>query len=129
ELLPEMRQRKQGRIINVSSIGGKVAVPHLLPYVASKFALTGFSTGLRIELTGTGVVVTTVCPGMMRTGSHVNARYTGNDDRGDGDKTLVAGHHSRGALPEWVTTLPDEASEQNNEMLGRRRPEATPATA
>ncbi len=44
-------------------------VPHLLPYVASKFALTGFSEGLHAELRHKGIRVTTVCPGLMRTGS------------------------------------------------------------
>jgi short-subunit dehydrogenase len=63
--------------VNVSSIGGKISVPHLLPYSASKFALTGFSEGLRAELRGDGVVVTTVCPGLMRTGSPYNATFKG----------------------------------------------------
>jgi NADP-dependent 3-hydroxy acid dehydrogenase YdfG len=42
-VLPSMRERHQGRIVNITSIGGKVAFPHLLPYTASKFALVGFS--------------------------------------------------------------------------------------
>jgi short-subunit dehydrogenase len=50
-------------------VGGKVPTPHLLPYVASKFALVGWSEGLHAELRRDGVVVTTVCPGLMRTGS------------------------------------------------------------
>src|SRR5205823_4029010 len=72
-VLPELRKRREGRIVNVSSIGGKISVPHLLPYCASKFALTGFSQGLRAELAKDGIVVTTVCPGLMRTGSPLNA--------------------------------------------------------
>ena len=40
-VLPEMRERGEGRIVNIASIGGKVAVPHLLPICASKFALVG----------------------------------------------------------------------------------------
>lgn len=76
-VLPEMRQRHSGRIVNISSIGGKVSAPHLLPYSASKFALTGFSEGLRAELASYGVVVTTVCPGLMRTGSPYNAKFKG----------------------------------------------------
>lgn len=76
-VLPEMRQRRDGRIVNISSIGGKVSAPHLLPYSASKFALTGFSEGLRAELAAYGVVVTTVCPGLMRTGSPYNAMFKG----------------------------------------------------
>jgi short-subunit dehydrogenase len=76
-VLPEMRQRKQGRIVNISSIGGKISVPHLVPYSASKFALVGLSKGLRAELLKDGIVVTTVCPGLMRTGSPRNAHFKG----------------------------------------------------
>ena len=52
-------------------------MPHLLPYSASKFALTGLSEGLRAELAGQGFAVTTVCPGLMRTGSTYNAMFKG----------------------------------------------------
>ncbi len=76
-VLPEMRGRRDGRIVNISSIGGKVSVPHLVPYSASKFALVGLSEGLRAELKKDGVVVTTVCPGLMRTGSPRNATFKG----------------------------------------------------
>ena len=75
--LPRMKARKQGRIVNISSIGGKIAVPHLLPYSASKFALTGLSEGLRAELSKDGICVTTVCPGLMTTGSPRNATFKG----------------------------------------------------
>ena len=67
-----------GRIVNISSIGGLLSVPHLLPYSASKFALTGFSLGLRMELSSKGIAVTTVCPGLMRTGSPMNAYFKGD---------------------------------------------------
>ncbi len=76
-VLPAMRSRKQGRIVNISSIGGKISVPHLVPYSASKFALVGLSKGLRAELLKDGIVVTTVCPGLMRTGSPRNADFKG----------------------------------------------------
>lgn len=76
-VLPEMRERREGHIINIASIGGKISVPHLLPYSASKFALVGLSTGLNAELRKDGVVVTTVCPGLMRTGSPRNANFKG----------------------------------------------------
>ena len=74
-------RRERSSIVNISSIGGKFAMPHLLPYVASKFALTGFSEGLHAELRHKGVRVTTVCPGLMRTGSHVQATFTGDRDK------------------------------------------------
>jgi short-subunit dehydrogenase len=77
-VLPQMLGRGDGAIVNIASIGGKVAFPHLLPYVASKFAMTGWSQGLRAELAGKGIRVTTVSPGIMRTGSHIQARFSGN---------------------------------------------------
>jgi short-subunit dehydrogenase len=76
-VLASMRQRKAGRIVNITSIGGKVAVPHLVPYSASKFALVGLSKGLRAELMKDGISVTTICPGLMRTGSPRNADFKG----------------------------------------------------
>ena len=76
-VLPQMRSRGEGRIVNISSIGGKIAVPHLVPYSASKFALAGLSEGMRAELEKDGIVVTTVYPGLMRTGSPRNASFKG----------------------------------------------------
>src|SRR5437870_11008528 len=81
QIVPEMRIWGGGRIVNISSIGGKVAVPHLAPYSASKFALTGFSDAIRAELARDNIHVTTVAPGMMRTGSHVNAKFRGKHDK------------------------------------------------
>jgi len=76
---PAMRERKSGRIINIASVGAKVSVPHMLPYCASKFALLGYSDGLRGELLKDNVFVTSVCPGLMRTGSHKNAYFKGQN--------------------------------------------------
>jgi NAD(P)-dependent dehydrogenase (short-subunit alcohol dehydrogenase family) len=77
-VLPGMRERKRGHIVNISSIGGRVSVPHMLPYCASKYALVGLSRGLRAELSADGVQVTTVTPGLMRTGSPPNAFFDGD---------------------------------------------------
>ncbi len=75
--LPVFKKQGGGRIANITSIGGKVAVPHLAPYTASKFALVGLSDALRAELDKNNIQVTTVIPGLMRTGSHVNANFKG----------------------------------------------------
>ncbi|HYX57706.1 MAG TPA: SDR family NAD(P)-dependent oxidoreductase [Streptosporangiaceae bacterium] len=75
--LPVMRRQGHGRIVTIGSIGGKISVPHLLPYSTAKFAAVGFSEGLRAELGRGPVTVTTVVPGLMRTGSHLQARFTG----------------------------------------------------
>ena len=74
---PYMRRQGGGRVVNIASIGGKVAVPHLVPYTTSKFALVGLSDGMRAELARDNIIVTTVCPGLMRTGSHLNALFKG----------------------------------------------------
>ena len=80
-VLPEMRQRGEGRIANISSIGGKIAVPHLAPYCASKFALAGLSNAMRAELAKDNIYVTSVFPGLMRTGSHINALFKGQNEK------------------------------------------------
>ena len=77
KVVPIMRRQRGGRIVNISSIGGRVAVPHLVPYSASKFALVGLSNGMRAELAKDNILVTTVCPGLMRTGSPVHALFKG----------------------------------------------------
>lgn len=80
-VLPAMRVRQSGRIVNVGSIGSKIAVPHLLAYSASKFALYGFSQGLRAEVAKDGICVTTAVPGLMRTGSPRHAETKGNHEK------------------------------------------------
>ena len=59
-VLPQMRARRSGHIVNITSIGGMVSVPHLLPYTCAKFAAVGLSKGLRAELGQEGIHVTTV---------------------------------------------------------------------
>ncbi len=80
-VLPEMVERGAGRIVNITSIGGKVSVPHLVPYGCAKFAAVGFSEGLYAELKRYGVHVLTVVPGLMRTGSHLNAQFKGKHEK------------------------------------------------
>lgn len=77
-VLPGMRSRGRGRIGTVTSVGGTLAPPHLLPYATAKFGAVGFSEGLSAELRGTGITSTTVIPGLMRTGSHERALFTGD---------------------------------------------------
>jgi short-subunit dehydrogenase len=92
--LPHLLRRNpthgNASIVNIASIGGKVPVPHLLPYVASKFALVGFSEGLHAELRHKGIRVTTVCPGLMRTGGEAHAEYVGQTKKEQRWFTLAA---------------------------------------
>jgi NAD(P)-dependent dehydrogenase (short-subunit alcohol dehydrogenase family) len=92
--LPHLLRRNpihgDAAIVNIASIGGKFAMPHMLPYVASKFALVGFSEGLHAELRHKGIRVTTVCPGLMRTGGEAHADYTGQTKKEQRWFTLAA---------------------------------------
>jgi NAD(P)-dependent dehydrogenase (short-subunit alcohol dehydrogenase family) len=80
-VLPHMRGRRSGRIVNITSIAASVPVPHLLPYNAAKHAKLGFSDGLRMEVAADGITVTTVLPGLMRTGSPVHVEYRGQPEK------------------------------------------------
>ncbi len=87
-ILPQMQARGNGRIVNIASVGGKVSVPHLLSYASAKFAVVGLSEGLHAELAQEGIDVITVAPGLMRTGSQVNAIAKG--DKNKEEYTLFA---------------------------------------
>jgi short-subunit dehydrogenase len=77
-IVPQMRAKGGGRIMNISSIGGRIGIPHMAAYCASKFALAGFSDATRAELACDKIYVTTVTPGLMRTGSDVRAQFKGD---------------------------------------------------
>lgn len=79
--LPYFRKLGQGAIVNICSIGGMVPVPHMTPYCASKFALSGLSEAMAAELAPYNIKVTTVYPGMMRTGSPIQAVFKGNHEK------------------------------------------------
>ncbi|MBD1395583.1 SDR family NAD(P)-dependent oxidoreductase [Pontibacter sp. JH31] len=79
-VLPSMKDRGEGRILNIASIGGKLGVPHLVPYSASKFALVGLSEGLRAELKQHNITVTCASPGLMQTGSPRHANVKGQHE-------------------------------------------------
>jgi NAD(P)-dependent dehydrogenase (short-subunit alcohol dehydrogenase family) len=80
-VIPHFTERGGGRIVNITSIGGKLALPHLLPYTASKFAAVGLSEGMHAELRKYNIIVTTVVPNLMRTGSPLNADIKGDYQR------------------------------------------------
>ncbi|HEV2737166.1 MAG TPA: SDR family NAD(P)-dependent oxidoreductase [Candidatus Elarobacter sp.] len=76
-VLPSMRARRDGRIVNIASIGGLVGTPHLAPYSTGKFGLVGLSQAYAAEVAHDGITVTCVCPGLMRTGSPDHAIFKG----------------------------------------------------
>jgi NAD(P)-dependent dehydrogenase (short-subunit alcohol dehydrogenase family) len=111
-VLPQMRARGSGRIVNVTSIGGKMAVPHLLPYCSAKFAAVGFSEGLAAEVAKDGITVTTIVPGLMRTGSHLHALTKGQHE-------AEYGWFSLGASLPPISMDAERAAEQIVEAIRR----------
>ena len=121
--LPVMNRQGHGRLVTIASIGGKVSVPHLLPYSTAKFAAVGFSEGLRAELGRGPVTVTTVVPGLMRTGSHLQARFSGQAGK---EFTWFA----LGASLPLVSMDAERAARQTIDAVRRRQAEVilTPAS-
>ena len=81
----------RGSIVNITSIGAYLSPPHLLPYSTAKHAWAALSEGMAAETAGTGVRVTTVVPGLMRTGSHRGVAFSGDPEREYAWFALVAG--------------------------------------
>lgn len=117
-VLPHMRERRNGRIVHISSFGGKLGLPHLLPYCTAKFALTGFSAALRAEVAAHGISVTTVAPGLLRTGAHVNAPF-----KGQHEKEFL--WFSAGATMPVVSLASEEAAKRIVRAAERRVAETT----
>lgn len=119
-VLPQMRERGAGHIAVITSIGGKIAVPHLLPYAAAKFAAVGFSSGLSAELAREGIAVSTVVPGLMRTGSHLHAFIKGEEEQREDEYTWF----SLGATNPFVPRA-DRAARIIVRGVRRGKPEIT----
>ncbi|WP_407563902.1 SDR family NAD(P)-dependent oxidoreductase [Streptomyces sp. 184] len=80
--LPLLRDSPAGgRLGLVGSVGGLIPVPHMVPYSCAKFAVGALAQGLRAEQAARGVSVTAIHPGLMRTGSHVQAEFAGDPER------------------------------------------------
>lgn len=79
--LPALKETR-GRIVNIASLGGLLAIPFNTSYIASKFAMMGFSDSLRMEVEPEGISVTTICPSLVTTEFH--ERYLDKDGRAVG---------------------------------------------
>ena len=125
-VLPHFRKQKSGRILNICSMGGKVAVPHMLPYDTSKFALAGFSQGLAAELRQEGITVTTVYPTLMNTGSPIQAVFKGDYEQeyawfAAGDNLPGVAMNARVAARKIIQAARDGKAEFNPSAMGQLR--------
>jgi NAD(P)-dependent dehydrogenase (short-subunit alcohol dehydrogenase family) len=116
-VVPEMRKRGDGQIVNITSFGGKLSIPHMMPYTTAKFAAVGFSSSLAVELAKDGITVTTVCPGEMQTGSHTKALFKGKRDE-------EYRWFALGASAPW-TMSPDRAARRIVTAIRRRETDVT----
>jgi NAD(P)-dependent dehydrogenase (short-subunit alcohol dehydrogenase family) len=116
--LAYLSKSRFARIVNIASFGGKVAVPHLAPYCVSKFALVGLSDALRAELSSRNISITTVTPGLMRTGSHKNAFFKGQHRK-------EFAWFSLGASNPLISMDADRAAGQILDAARRRQSELT----
>lgn len=80
-LLPHFLERGKGTIVNVSSIGGKVPIPYQVPYIASKYAVTGLTQSLHAELEPKGIQVCGVYPNFISTDLMERAIFRGKDEQ------------------------------------------------
>lgn len=102
--LPHLLERGDGWIVNISSVFGIISVPTQSAYNATKFAVRGMTEALRQEVAGTGVTVTCVHPGGIRTNIVKNARFYKNVD-GEEDHGSAIGDFER-----LARTTPEEAA-------------------
>lgn len=80
-LLPHFLEQRSGTIVNLSSIGGKVPVPYLVPYCTSKFAVTGLTEALHSELKPKGIHVCGIYPSVIKSSLMERAIFRGKDDQ------------------------------------------------
>ncbi|RYZ84920.1 MAG: SDR family oxidoreductase, partial [Proteobacteria bacterium] len=125
-VLPYFRRQRRGRIVNICSMGGKVAVPHMLPYDTSKFALAGFSQGLAAELRQENITVTTVYPTLMHTGSPIQAVFKGDYEKeyawfAAGDNFPGVSMPAKTAAKKILQAVEDGKAEFSPSALGQLR--------
>ena len=76
KLLPAMRAKKSGRIVNIGSVAGRMGLPGSSAYISSKFALEGFTECLRYELDAFGIQATVIEPGVIKTPFFASMKIT-----------------------------------------------------
>ena len=114
---PSMRQRGAGRIVNVASASGYCNLPSLTAYGTTKYAVVGLSEALRAELLPSGVMVSVVCPGLVRSSILDTARIRGAADAETQRRALQQVYRRRGHTPESVAKAIVGAAESGRALV------------
>lgn len=129
--IPVMRRQGWGRIINISSVLGRISLPFMGSYAATKFAMEALSDALRVELHGSGIAVSLIEPGPISSAFRQNAadraRATLNFDSGahaDFYKFEVKRRESQNARPDIFTLPPEAVAKKIIKALDTNRPKA-----
>jgi NAD(P)-dependent dehydrogenase (short-subunit alcohol dehydrogenase family) len=126
--LPEMRRKRKGQIINISSVGGMMAMPTMAVYSASKFALEGASESLYYEVKPWNISVTLVEPGFINSDSFDNVRYTTLSGLSMRDPSEAYFGHYRfmtafiGKLMTMSLSTPDHIAKKIEKLIGKKNP-------
>ncbi|XP_054891280.1 dehydrogenase/reductase SDR family member 7B [Poeciliopsis prolifica] len=104
-LLPAMVQRRSGHIVVISSVQGKISIPHRSAYAASKHATQAYFDCLRAEMGHLGIPVTVISPGYIRTNLSVNAVTGDGSKYGVMDKTTASGWEPRDVAHEVLKAV------------------------
>lgn len=131
-VLPGMRQRGRGRIINVSSMGGRLTFPYFGVYHASKYALEALSDALRMEVAGFGVRVVLIEPGLIRSNfGHTSAGTRRSDAARTGPYDDFSAFMSRASIESYeqgplaaLSGTPDDVAQRIVQAATIRKPKA-----
>lgn len=127
-VLPRMREKRSGRILNVSSVGGMMAMPTMAPYSASKFALEGATEALWYEVRPWNIRVSLVEPGFIHSDSFRNTLYTDRSRRAMRDHTNAYHAHYQhmdgmiARLMDITRSTPEAVARKIVRILSRRDP-------
>jgi NAD(P)-dependent dehydrogenase (short-subunit alcohol dehydrogenase family) len=127
-VLPRMRAKRAGRIINVSSVGGMMAMPTMAAYSASKFALEGATESLYYEVRPWNIRVSLVQPGFIHSEAYTNVRFTAESSHARDD--VHAAYHAHyehmspfiARLMRWSRATPEKVANTIVRTMRRKRP-------
>lgn len=127
-VLPSMRAKRAGRIINISSVGGMMAMPTMAAYSASKFALEGATESLWYEVRPWNVAVTLIEPGFLRSDGFTHTVFTRRSQRSM-DRHDAAYHHHYEHMSAFIEKLmrrslatPDSVARKIHRVIESRSP-------